>query len=178
MRGSVAGLSLLVGALGVAAAGCAAAGHTATGPAPVHVTGLADVVGIWEGIPGVDPKSAKDTASKAAPIHVVAIGADSTFSEVIMKGSQASCGGGTLRVTGDSVFWKEQARTTPHKIVVKNQNTQFFLYPWADLTKPIEAYQRSDTTKTPKPKIFSTLAQCGSQVRRSKPAPSPAPKTP
>ena len=170
MHGSVKGIGLMVLALGFA--GCA--GHGSSGT----VSPERSFVGVWEGIPGVDPQSPKDTTGKTPLTHALLIGADSIYAEVTVRGRQAGCGGGRWALHGsDSVSWMQSgnAPMVKDKIVFKDQ--QFFLYRGGNLTKPAEAYRRADTTVTPKPKHLAGLPQCASTIRRAlRTPPKPASK--
>lgn len=145
-------------------------------PALSHAQAVqpANLVGVWEGIPGVDPQSPKDTTASAVLTKAVAVRSDSTWSMVVFRGVQKSCLGGSWRLAGDSIFWQFPGGVAARKIVLKNQDQQFFAYRWTSLTTPAEAYRRADTTKTPKPKHLAALPQCSSTARPAVP-PVPAP---
>ena len=135
-------------------------------PAAAYAQGVkaADLVGVWEGLPGVDRRTPKpDSTGKVKMTHAVMMRADSTWAEVITQGQQVTCSGGRWTLSGNTISWQERTATTSHKIVAKDN--QFMLYSAKDTVKPVEAYRRADTTVTPKPLPLSAMAQCNTMVR-------------
>ena len=131
-----------LGIVALTLSGYAQASHAQVQTAQVQPMTPADLIGLWKGVPGLDPGTTTDGAGRVT-LHAVLFRPDSTFTEAWATATGYRCQQGRwVQLAGDTIVWQGGLRNT---ILLRGQQLSVF-----DLqNQPTEVYQRVDLTTMP-----------------------------